>query len=397
MRRLLFVDDEVAILRALERLLRSHRRQWECQFSDDPAAALDLVDSFAPDAVISDMLMPGLDGAEFLAAASQRRPVMARFILSGEVGAGALVRMAMAAHQCLAKPCRGDVLTGVLQGALIEPARVRTPSLIEGLYALRGLPVAPAPFAALRRCLADGPGEARDAEAIRLIEGAPGIATKLLQVATWTRLGFGDPPATMADAFYQLGPDAVASLVNSDLLRPQACAQATPYQVELWRRCGLAGPVAAAIARAEGYRADEASRLTLVALWHAAAPLLLDAVCRSDYARVRQVAATSRVPLSDLEQEHFGLTAIECMAQLLRLWGLPPDLAAAVAQSGPAAALPPDALSPEGIAHVAVAIVDALDHGEVPAATLHYVHRLNLTSRLAAWRGLAADALERAA
>ena len=120
MRRLLFVDDEVAILRALERLLRTHRRDWECAFSDDPFKALDLVDSFAPDAVVSDMLMPGLDGAEFLAEAAVRRPVMARFILSGEVGAGTLVRMAMAAHQCLAKPCRGDVLTRVLHDALVN-------------------------------------------------------------------------------------------------------------------------------------------------------------------------------------------------------------------------------------------------------------------------------------
>ena len=71
MRRLLFVDDDVAILRALERLLRTRRPHWECAFSDDPGTALDLVESFAPDAVVSDMLMPGMHGAEFLAAVRQ--------------------------------------------------------------------------------------------------------------------------------------------------------------------------------------------------------------------------------------------------------------------------------------------------------------------------------------
>ena len=141
MRRLLFVDDEVPILRALERMLRAHRRDWDCQFVDDPVKALDLVDSFEPDAVVSDMLMPGLDGAEFLTEAARRRPHMARFILSGEVGAGSLVRMARAAHQCLAKPCRGDVLIEVLRRALFDPAAVHEPAILAGLYALRSLPV----------------------------------------------------------------------------------------------------------------------------------------------------------------------------------------------------------------------------------------------------------------
>lgn len=398
MRRLLFVDDEVAILRALERLLRTYRRDWECMFSDDPTAALDLVDSFSPDAVISDMLMPGLDGAEFLAAASLRRPVMARFILSGEVGAGTLVRMAMAAHQCLAKPCRGEVLTRVLHDALIAPARVKTPALLEGVYALRGLPVAPVSFAALRQCLAETPGEARDREAIRLIEGAPGIAAKLLQVATWTRLGFGEPPATVADAYYQLGSDAVGSLLSSELLRPQGIGHATPFQASVWRRCEQVGPAAAAIALAEGFSSDDAQRMTLVALWSAAAPLLLDAVCRGDYARVRQSAALSGGPLYALEREHFGLSATESFAQLLRLWGLSPVLATWVAQSGDPAALPESGLlTPEGVAHLAGAVVDTLGGGELPEPTVEYVHRLGLSARLAAWRGLAADAVERAA
>jgi len=214
MRRLLFVDDEAAILRALERPPRACRHDWECAFSDDPATALDLVDTFAPDAVVSDRLMPGVDGAAFLTAAAARRPVMARFILSGEVGAGSLVRMAKAAHQCLAKPCRGGVPTRVLQDALVAPAQVKGPALLEGLYAAPGLPVPPAQFAVLRECLAGPLGEARDREAIRVVEGAAGIATKLLQVATWTRLGVGEAPATVGGAYRQLGAQAVAGLTR---------------------------------------------------------------------------------------------------------------------------------------------------------------------------------------
>ena len=396
MRRLLFVDDDVAILRALERLLRTRQPHWECAFSDDPGTALDLVESFAPDAVVSDMLMPGMHGAEFLAEASTRRPVMARFILSGEVGAGTLVRMAMAAHQCLAKPCRGEVLTRVLHDAHVEPASVKQPALLDGLYGLRSLPVAPGPFGALRQLLTDEAGEGRDAEAIRLIEGAPGIAIKVLQVATWTRLGFGDPPGTVSEAFHQLGPEAVASLLNSALLRPPASGHATPFQAEVWARCERIGPATRAIARAEGFSSDQASRMALVALWSAAAPLLLDTICRPDYDRVR-AAAMADGALVAREREHFGLAATAICAQLLRLWGLSPALATAVAHSGDAAALPATGLAAAGVAHIAAAVVDTLDGRAVASATRAYLHRLGLEGRLTTWGSMATDAVERAA
>jgi hypothetical protein len=137
--------------------------------------------------------------------------------------------------------------------------------------------------------------------------------------------------------------------------------------------------------------------MTLVALWSAAAPLLLDAVCRSDFARVRQIAATTHRPLVELEREHFGLTATQACAQLLRLWGLSPVLAGWVAHSGDAAALPASGLSADVVAHMAGAIVDALDGQPVPGATLASIERLGLGSRLAAWSALAAEAVERAA
>lgn len=164
---------------------------------------------------------------------------MARFILSGEVGAGSLVRMARAAHQCLAKPCRGDVLVDVLRRAVLEPGAVREPALLTGLYGLRSLPV-PAPrFAAVRRLLGAPPSDARDREAVTLLAGTVGLGHQL-QVATWTRLGVGAPPLHVHDAYFQLGPDAVCSLLDSDLLKPVPGGETTPFQHGTWRRSELA-------------------------------------------------------------------------------------------------------------------------------------------------------------
>ena len=392
MRRLLFVDDEVPILRALERMLRAHRRDWECQFVDDPVRALDRVDTFQPDAVVSDMLMPGLDGAEFLTEAARRRPHMARFILSGEVGAGSLVRMARAAHQCLAKPCRGDVLIEVLRRALFDPAAVHEPAILAGLYALRSLPV-PAPrFEVVRRLVGGPASDQRDHDAVALIAGTVGMATKLLQVATWTRLGMGAPPLHVHDAYFQLGPAAVCALLDSDLLKPVPGADTTAFQQATWRRSERASAAARVMAAAEGLGSDEARQVALVTLWSTAAPLLPDLCARDAYEALREEAARHGRPLAELERERFGVTAIEMCAQMLRLWGLSADLADRVART--AAPLDRDATTPRDVLpHAAAAVIDGFDGHDVPATVAAPLATLGLTGRLPHWRALASGVL----
>lgn len=393
MRRLLFVDDEVPILRALERMLRAHRRDWECHFVDDPVRALDLLDELAPDAVVSDMLMPGLDGAEFLTEAARRRPLMARFILSGEVGAGSLVRMARAAHQCLAKPCRGDVLMDVLRRALVDPSALKVPALMAALYGMQGLPM-PAPlFDQLRRLLSQPATDRRDTQAVALIEGSAAVATKVLQVATWTRLGMGAPPAHVHDAYFQLGPESVWSLLDADLLRPLPGGETTAFQRDVWRRCEQVTAVAHAIAAAEGFGPDDSRQAALVAMWSTAAPLLIDSVCRDDYAGLRREAAAGGAALPDRERSHFGITAAEAFAQMLRLWGLPSSLAGWVARGDDLAALTAQGLALDGLAHAARLVTDTLDGHAAPPASLDYLAQIGMAARFEAWRAAGARAL----
>lgn len=393
-RRLLFVDDEVPILRALERMLRVHRREWECHFTDDPRRALAIVDELQPDAVVSDMLMPGLDGAELLHEAARRRPLLARFILSGEVGAGSLVRMARAAHQCLAKPCRGDVLLGVLQRALITAGPGPEPALLRGVYGLHSLPIAAERVDAVRRLLGRPWSEGRDRDIVACLEGSAGLATKLLQVATWTRLGTGTPPAHVHDAFVQLGPDAVRTLLDSELLEPLPASQTTDFQQATWRRAECASAAAGAIARAEGIAPDDARLVAQIALWRASAPLLADATCRAQYDTVRDDAATSGEPQAAAERRVFGLSAAEAMGHLLQLWGLSPTVADQVLRSDDAAALPDGPRAPETLAHVACALVDERDGQAVPAATTAHIARVGAGDRLDGWRALVAHGPE---
>ena len=78
---ILCVDDEPNILSALRRLFRPHG--YRILTADSGAAGLAVLESEPVDLVISDMRMPQMDGAQFLARVRQRWPGTVRLLLTG--------------------------------------------------------------------------------------------------------------------------------------------------------------------------------------------------------------------------------------------------------------------------------------------------------------------------
>src|SRR5439155_1051168 len=76
--RILFVDDEMAILLGLQRGLRKMRDEWDMDFVQSGDEALERLASTPYDVLVTDIRMPGMDGAELLARTEQRWPKMVR-------------------------------------------------------------------------------------------------------------------------------------------------------------------------------------------------------------------------------------------------------------------------------------------------------------------------------
>jgi DNA-binding NtrC family response regulator len=80
--RVLFVDDEPNVLEAIQRTLRKH---VDLQTASSGAAGLRVLNETGPFAlVISDMRMPSMNGAQFLAKVREKSPDTVRMILSGQ-------------------------------------------------------------------------------------------------------------------------------------------------------------------------------------------------------------------------------------------------------------------------------------------------------------------------
>ncbi len=114
---ILFVDDEPNVLNGLQRMLRPMRREWELCFAHSGAEALAILAEKKVDVIVSDMKMPGLDGAQLLEEVSAKYPQIGRIILSGYSEKELAVRSSDIAHEYLTKPCDTEVLKSAVSTA----------------------------------------------------------------------------------------------------------------------------------------------------------------------------------------------------------------------------------------------------------------------------------------
>lgn len=117
MLKVLLVDDDPNLLAGLRRALLGQPPQWEVRLAKDAQEGLDLIAADTVDLVISDMRMPGMDGAAFLERVKEEYPHTVRVVLSGYSEMSSSVRSVAVAHQFLSKPCSPFTLLRVIEQA----------------------------------------------------------------------------------------------------------------------------------------------------------------------------------------------------------------------------------------------------------------------------------------
>jgi response regulator RpfG family c-di-GMP phosphodiesterase len=116
--RVLFVDDEPQVLEGIQRSLR---KRVELQTAPSGIEALRLIAEEGPFAlVISDMRMPGMNGAQLLAKVREQEPDIVRMILSGQSDMQATIDAVNQGqiYRFLTKPCVADQLFLAIEDGL---------------------------------------------------------------------------------------------------------------------------------------------------------------------------------------------------------------------------------------------------------------------------------------
>ena len=116
MRRILVVDDEENLRLVLRTLLR--RSGYEVETASTGEEALEKVEAFGPDVVITDVRMPKMTGLDLLSALRAKQSLATVIVMSayGSVDL-ALEAMKAGAYDYVAKPFKPDEILLVLKKA----------------------------------------------------------------------------------------------------------------------------------------------------------------------------------------------------------------------------------------------------------------------------------------
>ncbi len=116
--RVLLVDDEQPVLRALVRLIRPRRPTWELAVASHGVLAIDMLRARYFDVLVTDLNMPEVTGEALLEYASRYCPAMARVVHSGSVDRSRAEGVTKLCHAVLNKPVDPDVFVDVVGGAM---------------------------------------------------------------------------------------------------------------------------------------------------------------------------------------------------------------------------------------------------------------------------------------
>src|SRR3974390_1027336 len=204
---LLFVDDEAMVLNGLRRSLHGMRQSWEMKFVDNGPAALEILAKEPFDAVISDMRMPVMDGAELLDQVKERYPDVVRLILSGQSSREAVYRSISPAHQFLSKPCDPQELVGRLSQAFAMRDLLANQALKTVISRLRAIPSLPTLYDELTAALRSGNPSL--AQIAKIISRDVGMAAKILQLANSAFVGASGRVRSLVQALSLIGTETV--------------------------------------------------------------------------------------------------------------------------------------------------------------------------------------------
>jgi len=321
--RIMFVDDDLNVLEAMQRAMRPMRHEWSMEFVSSGAEALERFAKTVADVIVTDMCMPGMDGWQLLAEVKTLYPQTVRLVLSGHADPGAIMRLVGTAHQYIAKP--GE--TATLKAAIAQTQLLKRLLSSDRLAALVGsvgtLPSCPRAFQEISACLRQPNASAADAA--RIIGRDAAMTANLMKLVNSAFFGSRRPISSVERALAYLGLDTVAALaLGHSLFQNGGSSPPGGVNLEnLWKHSLQTAMAARAIALVEKLPTARAEEAFLAGMLHDIGRVVY---ATRSIARPGQPASSNEDTVEQVDRHH-----AEVGAYLLGLWGFPSHIVAAVA------------------------------------------------------------------
>ncbi len=389
-KRVLFVEDEPLLLQMYASMLDDEPDRWEVLTAANAEHALQVMEAFRFDVIVSDLVMPGMDGAGLMNEVRKRYPRASRIMLSVLSDREKVARCLNATHQFITKPFDVKVLKATLARVCALDAHLQDPKLQALAGRLGTLPSFPSLYAEIMNELASPNSSIESISSI--IAKDPAMTAKMLQIVNSAAIALAHKVSNPFEAVEYLGLGTVSSLVLSAHIF--SCFQRTDLKGlsvnRLWDHAMKTSLIARRITALEWGGPIDGDEAFTAGMLHDVGKLILADNLPEEYQRVLNLAVERKIPLNIAEQEILGATHAGVAAYLLGLWGLPATVVDAVAFHHIPKHSEARAFGPLTAVHAANVFEQELCEtaplGRLPELDEEYLTMVGVQNRLKAWR-----------
>ena len=331
MKRIMFVDDSPQVLGGLKRMLYKMQGEWEMSFAESGREALETLATKEYDAIISDMRMPEMNGAQLLNKVKTNYPGMVRFILSGHSDHELIMQSVGCTHQYLAKPCEPDLLVSSIRSSFALRDMMLEDNLRRKIADIPNLPTVPETYRQLLKALNE---ENTSLETIANVVGRDvGMTTKILHLVNSAFFGLPRRVDSPHRAVSLLGLETIKALVlGAGVFEQFQMGGNEQAELEkIYMHSIAVGALAQKMAQELNLEKRLADDALLAGIMHDVGKPILLLHFPEKLREATKLMTSNSIPMWQAEQQVFGVSHAEIGAYLLSLWGEPDAIVEAVA------------------------------------------------------------------
>ncbi len=386
MKEVIFVDDELNVLQGLRRMLRPLRKEWKMTFAESGLKALEIMETTPFDVIVSDMRMPGMDGAELLTKVMKKYPQTVRIVLSGHSEKEMIMRLIGPAHQYLAKPCSPGIIEDTVAKACALRDLLANESLEKLVTGLESLPSIPAIYAELIEELRSP--EVSSKKVGSIISKDVGMTAKILQLVNSAFFGLNRRNIFNIDeAVNFLGLDTIQALVLvTGVFSGFHCSRLKKFSLtKLWHHSMAVGVSAKHISMLEKQNQKAVDDTFMAGLLHDVGKLVLATNLPEKYEEALELLHSDDMTLCEAESSVFGATHAEVGAYLVGLWGIQNPIVEVLAFHHSPGKYMGTSFAPVIAVHFADSVAHEFDLDDKADMDIEYLKKAGFEERLPVW------------
>ena len=341
------------------------------------------------DIVVSDLVMPEMNGQEFMTAVARDHPESMRIVISAHEDQLTVAQCLMFGHRYFSKPFDLKNLASILKRICRLKHQVGSEKLKRVISGLGALPTPPRIYLRLTEAL-NSPYSSME-EIGGIVQEDAGLTLKLLQISNSAYFGVQRKVITPLDAVQIVGLEILRALV--------LCVHAFKFYQDrkfksvstsdLWDHSLRIATAARKLARYENLTESACEESFVSGLLHDIGKLVLAANADGDYQEVLNRSREEGSPIDQVEWEVFGATHAQVGAYLLGLWGLPEPIVSNVELHHSLEQVGAVGFSPAAAIHIAQFLERAPNR--VSQLDTRFLRQIGVENRVSEWQRVLAN------